>query len=151
MARMHSRAKGSSRSTRPPRTIAPSWVEYSAEEVEELIVKYAKEGYSQSEIGTILRDQYGIPQAKLLTGKKIQKILQEYDLAPKIPEDLGNLIRRAIRVRKHLLEHKKDLHSRRGLELLESKIRRLANYYRRKGVLPEDWKYTPEMAELLLE
>ena len=100
-------------------------------------------------IGIILRDQCGIPLAKPILGKKITKVLEEKGLAPEIPEDLQALIRRALRIRRHLETHRKDLHSRRGLQLIESKIHRLAKYYRRVGKLPPDWKYDPKRAELL--
>ena len=62
----------------------------------------------------------------------------------KYPEDLKALIKRALRLRKHLEVHKKDKHNRRGLQLIEAKIWRLSNYYKEKGVLPKDWKYDPE-------
>ncbi len=144
MARMYSRDKGKSGSTKPPRVAPPSWVEYSAEEVEGLVVDLAKQGYEPAMIGTKLRDEYGIPDVRLITGKKITEILREHGLEPELPEDLLNLIRRAKRVREHLKRHPKDLASRRGLRLIESKIHRLVRYYKKKGVLPEDWRYDPE-------
>ncbi len=153
MARMHARKRGGkSGSKRPPRTAPPTWVEYTAEEVEGgLVVKLRKEGYSAAMIGTILRDQYGIPSVKLITGKKITKILEENGLAPQIPEDLMALIRKAVNLRKHLEMHPKDRHSMRGgLQLTESKIRRLVKYYRRTGKLPAKWRYDPEQAKLLV-
>ena len=42
----------------------PDWVTYSNEEIEEMILKFTKEGKSTSEIGIILRDTYGIPSVK---------------------------------------------------------------------------------------
>ncbi len=48
----------------------PEWVTYSNEEIEEFILKFTKEGKSPSEIGVILRDQYGIPSVKAITGEK---------------------------------------------------------------------------------
>ncbi|RLF90498.1 30S ribosomal protein S15 [Thermococci archaeon] len=150
MARMHARKRGRSGSTRPYRTSPPEWVKYTPEEVEDLIVKLSKEGVPPSQIGIILRDQYGIPRAKLITGKRITKILKEKGLLQDIPEDLMNLIKRAVNLREHLDKHPKDLHSRRGLILIESKIRRLVKYYVNKGVLPEGWKYDPEQAKLLV-
>jgi len=113
-------------------------------EVEDMIISLVKKGFPPSMIGIILRDQYGIPLAKMVTKKKITQILREKGLAPEIPEDLYNLIRRAKRVRRHLEEHPKDFHSKRGLQLIESKIRRLAKYYKSRGVLPSDWEYKPE-------
>ena len=53
-------------------------------------------------------------------------------------------------LRKHLEKNKKDYSSKRGLELTESKIRRLVKYYKKRKVLPEDWKYDPEKAKLLV-
>ncbi|RLE52355.1 MAG: 30S ribosomal protein S15 [Candidatus Methanomethylicota archaeon] len=138
-----SKEKGKSHSTRPVRTTPPKWCKYTAEEVENLVVELARRGHPPSMIGIILRDQYGIPLVKQITGKKIVEILREKGLAPQIPEDLANLIRRAERIRRHLEEHPKDEHSRKGLRLIESKIWRLTKYYRRIGRLPEKWSYQP--------
>jgi small subunit ribosomal protein S15 len=131
--------------------IKPEWVEYSTEEIEELILKLTKEGNSTSKIGIILRDQYGIPDVKLITGQKITKILEKHDQGLEYPEDLMNLIRRAVNIRDHLEENPKDLHTRRGLRIIESKIRRLVKYYTREGVLPEGWRYDPRSAALLVK
>jgi len=148
---MHARRKGKSSSTRPPRAKAPEWFSRSQEEVEDFIVKLAREGQPPSMIGTILRDQYGVPLVKLTTGKTITQILEERDLKSKLPEDLTNLIKKAINLRRHLEEHKKDLHSRRGLQLIESKIYRLSKYYRNTKVLPKDWKYDWRKAAVLIQ
>ncbi|EHP88586.1 30S ribosomal protein S15 [Methanotorris formicicus] len=151
MARLHSDRRGSSGSKRPMRKEVPEWVTLKPEEVEELVVKLAKEGYQSAMIGMILRDNYGIPDVKLITGKKISKIMKENGIYPEVPEDLLNLMRRAVNLRNHLEQNPKDLHSKRGLQLIESKIRRLVKYYKEKGVLPMDWRYTPEKARLLVE
>jgi small subunit ribosomal protein S15 len=45
----------------------PGWVDYSTEEIEDIILKLRKEGKSASVIGVILRDQYGIPDVKSVT------------------------------------------------------------------------------------
>ncbi|WP_054855031.1 30S ribosomal protein S15 [Vulcanisaeta sp. JCM 16161] len=141
--------RGKSGSTRPVSKVTPSWVSYTQEEVEQLVVELAKRGFSPSMIGIILRDQYGIPLVKPILGKSITEVLQEHGLAPQIPEDLMNLIRRAIKIRKHLEEHPKDLSARRGLNLVESKIHRLIKYYKRVGKLPQDFTYTPEAFSML--
>ena len=91
-----------------------------------------------------MRDQYGIPVVKPITGKKLTKILEEHGVKQELPEDLLNLIRRALRIRKHLEEHPKDMASRRGLQLVESKIHRLVKYYKRVGKLPKDFVYNPQ-------
>ena len=48
-------------------------------------------------------------------------------------------------------KNKKDSTSKRGLELIESRIRRLGKYYIRKKKMPEEWKYNPEKAKLLVQ
>lgn len=127
-----------------------TWIDYKPKEVEELVIKYAKQGMSCAQIGLILRDQYGIPSVKIITGKTISKILKEHKMYPKLPEDLLNLMKRAVEISAHLEKNKKDYQSYRGLELTESKIRRLAKYYIKKGVLPKNWKYDLEQAKLLI-
>jgi len=131
--------------------VKPEWIEYSNEEIEELILKLRKEGNSTSMIGIILRDQYGIPDVKVVTGKKITKILEDHGQELEYPEDLMNLIRKAVNIRDHLNENPKDLHTRRGLRIIESKIRRLVKYYVKEGVLPEGWRYEPRSAALLVK
>ncbi len=150
MARMHSRKRGKSGSTKPIRKIVPSWVKYKPEEVEKLVVKLGKEGKKTSEIGIILRDSYGIPCVKTVTNKKITKILIDNKIERKIPEDLYNLIEKAVDILKHLEKNKQDKVGKRGLQLTESKIKRLTKYYKNKKKLSKDWKYSRENAELLL-
>lgn len=61
-------------------------------------------------------------------------------LAPQIPEDLYCLIKKAVAVRKHLERNRKDKDSKYRLILIESRIHRLARYYKRAGQLPPVWK-----------
>ena len=126
----------------------PDWVTYSNEEIEEMILKFNREGKSTSEIGIILRDQYGIPKVKDVTGERITEILKRNNQAGEYPEDLLNLIRRAVNIRDHLDENPKDLHSKRGLTIIEARIRKLASYYVKEGELPEGWRYDPQEAAL---
>jgi small subunit ribosomal protein S15 len=149
MARMYARKKGKSGSKKP--VVPANFNIYTPEEVVRLIVKLRKDGNSAAKIGLILRDQYGIPSVKAICGKPIVKILEENKLTKSIPEDLYNLLQHAVNVQNHLTRAKKDYTSKRGLILLESKIRRLAKYYIRVGKLPKDWKYDPETAKLIVE
>ncbi|MDH5402367.1 MAG: 30S ribosomal protein S15 [Candidatus Heimdallarchaeota archaeon] len=150
MARMHSRKKGKAGSTKPYLTNPPSWVPLPAAEVEKLVVQLYKQGNSQAHIGLILKDQYGVPSIKLVTGKKLLTILQDNEVAPRYPEDLISLIRRAMNLRNHLTENKKDFSGANGLDRIEAKIYRLSAYYRKEGVLPSDWRYRPANASVLL-
>lgn len=151
MARMHSRARGKSRSTKPSAPKKPSWLGQTAKETELIIVKYAKEGKSPAQIGLHLRDQYGIPSVKLVTGKTVTQILDDKKVAPEIPADLMALIRKAVFIKKHIEANHKDMTAKRGLQLTESKIKRLGDYYRDSGKLPSDWKYDPERIKLYVE
>ncbi len=140
---MPKKERGSSHSKRPLSHRSPSWCRYTAEEVEALVIKLAREGNPQSKIGVILRDQYGIPLVKTITGKGISDILKENNLSPSIPEDLDVLLRKAAQLRAHLNRHRSDAYNRRAVQVTESKIHSLSNYYKSKGILPEDWKYAP--------
>ncbi len=146
---MHSRKKGKAGSKRP--TLQARWVSYKDKEVDRLVIKLRKDGLQSPDIGRTLRDQYGIPSVKQITGKTITKILEENNLLLEIPGDLLNLLKRAVVLRDHLAKNKKDYTSKHGLELLESKIRRLTKYYVKTKRLPQDFKYEPERAKLLVE
>ncbi len=151
MARMYSRKKGKSSSKKPLAKTKQSWLRYRPKETEMLVVKMAKEGKTASMIGLVLRDSYGIPDVKTITEKSITQILKENKLAPKIPEDLMALIKKSIAIRKHREENKQDMTSLRGLQLTESKIKRLVKYYKKAKKLPVDWKYDVKSIKLYAE
>ncbi|KEY63836.1 hypothetical protein S7711_09850 [Stachybotrys chartarum IBT 7711] len=89
-------------------------------------------------------------------------------LAPDIPEDLYMLIKKvchfpakwprlvahaalqAVAVRKHLERNRKDKDSKFRLILIESRIHRLARYYKTVGVLPPNWKYESATASTIV-
>ena len=141
---MHSRKRGKHGSKKPAKKTAPSWILYDAKKAELLIAKLAKEGKTSSQIGAILRDVYGIPSVLPLCGKSISAILKDKKLAPEIPEDLTALFRKYAGIKKHLEANRHDEAAARGLLLTESKINRLAKYYKRSGRVPEAWKFDAE-------
>jgi small subunit ribosomal protein S15 len=145
---MPKQEKGKSHSIRPVSRRPPSWCKYQPEEVEAFIIKLAKEGHSLSSIGTILRDQYAIPLAKPITGKSISETLETQNLAPSMPEDLGNLIKKAQSLGVHMEKNKKDLHNKRNMQIIEARIYKLSRYYKREGMLPKNWKYEPKIASV---
>ncbi len=151
MARMHSRDKGKSGSSRPATREKKEWVRYKSKEVELLILKLAKDGNKASRIGLILRDSYGIPSVKDIIGKGISQVLKEYDLLGELPEDLLNLIKRSVNLKKHFEENRQDMTAKRGSQLTDSKINRLIKYYKRTGVLSKDWKYDENRFKLIAE
>ena len=150
MARMYARRRGTSGSVRPYRKDAPEWSNTDTTEIEKIIVDLRKDGMSTSQIGLALRDRYAVPDVKLATGKRVNEILRENGLESEIPEDLRNQMQKALGLRKHLAENKKDVHNARQLQIAESKVRRLVKYYVKSGRMPKGWTYKPETAEILL-
>ncbi|MCS7143370.1 MAG: 30S ribosomal protein S15 [Aigarchaeota archaeon] len=140
MARMHSRKRGRSQSIRPLSKTPPPWVPLAPDEVENLVIKMAKEGMRPSMIGTVLRDSYGVPLVRSSTGKRLLKLLKDNNLAPEVPEDLANLIERARRMHIHLAKNRSDRYNRHKLQLVEAKIHRLLKYYKRIGAVPSDFQ-----------
>ena len=148
---MYSSRKGKSGSSKPFITEAAAWSNTDAKEVESLVVKYAQEGMSTSQIGVVLRDKHAVPNARLVLGKRIGAVLAENDLGGSYPEDLMNLMRQAVAIIDHLTTNHRDIHNKRSLELTEAKIRRLGNYYKAEGKLSADWKYKRDQLRLIVE
>lgn len=148
MARMHTRRRGKSGSKRPVLQKNPEWVLLDADEIEETVSRLAGQGKSSAEIGLILRDQYAVPNVRLATGKTVTQIMRDRGAKFDVPEDLGDLMAKAVHLKAHLRSHPRDGTNRRALQLLESRIRRLAHYYREQGVLPANWDYSLKIQEL---
>lgn len=138
---MHSFGKGISSSALPYKRRPPSWLQVSSGQVSEHIVKLARKGMYPSQIGVLLRDKMGVPQVKSVTGNKILRVLKKNGVAPEVPEDLYHLMKKALSVRKHLEKFRKDKDAKFRLILIESRIHRLARYYKRAKKLPATWKY----------
>ncbi len=147
---MHARKKGKSGSSKPIKSESDKWLEYNNEEITKFIVELAKDDKGASQIGTILRDQYGVADVKAITGKKITTILEENKLAGELPEGFENLLRRALKLRKHLEKNPHDNSNNRGFQLTESKIKRQIKYYKGKGTMEPDFYYRADQIELLL-
>jgi small subunit ribosomal protein S13e len=150
MGRMYGRGKGISKSSIPYKKKAPRWLNIDSTDLVKQMEQLAKKGYKPSQIGVILRDNYAIPQSKLITGAKILRLLKKKGLAPQIPEDLYHLMRRAVSVRKHIEKNKRDRDSKFRLILVESKIHRLVRYYKLTKQLPSTWKYDYQTALALV-
>ena len=148
MGRMHTHRHGKSHSIRPATVRAPSWITLTPAEVEALVVKYSKDGLTPSQIGIKLRDQHSIPLIKPITKKGINQILEENDLKADMPEDLENIVNKAVGLQKHLKENKGDNRNVRSLELIEAKVHRLSVYYKRIERIPKTWKYKSVVAQL---
>jgi small subunit ribosomal protein S15 len=148
MGRLHTHRHGKSHTIRPATLHVPSWITLSPKEIEELIVKYSKEGLTPSQIGLKLRDQHSIPLVKPITKKSVGEILKENNLQAEMPEDLDNIVRKAVGLQKHLKTNKGDNRNVRSLELIEAKVHRLSVYYKRIDRIPKTWKYKSVVAQL---
>merc|ERR1712070_152893 len=142
--------KGIASAATPYRRRAPAWLKLKSEDVCDHICKLAKKGLTPSQIGVTLRDSFGVPQVNTITGNKILRILKTNGLSPDLPEDLYYLIKKAVSIRKHLDKNRKDRDSKFRLILVESRIHRLARYYKRVKSLPATWKYVSATASALV-
>ena len=148
MGRMHTHRHGKSHSIRPATMRAAPWITQDPKEIEELVIKYTKDGLTPSQIGIKLRDQHAIPLVKPLVKKRMGQILEENDLTAEMPEDLENIVKKAVGLQRHLKANKGDRRNVRSLELIEAKVHRLSEYYKRIGRIPKNWKYKSVVAQL---
>jgi len=147
---MYGNGKGISSTVTPYKRTPPSWLNVDSKDVEQHCCKLAKKGLAPSAIGVILRDSHGIAQVKSVTGSKILRLLKKNGLAPALPEDLYHLIKKAVNVRKHLERNRRDKDSKFRLILIESRVHRLARYYKRTKKLPPNWRYESSTASALV-
>ncbi len=151
---MHSRRRGSSGSDRPTADEPPEWSEVDEGAIEARVVELSEEGDDPSVIGRKLRDEgvqgVPVPDVKLATGKKVTEILEENDVSDEFPEDLRNLMERAVRLRDHMERNPGDAQNKRALQNAESKIRRLVDYYR-GDELDAEFTYEYDETKELLE
>ena len=148
MARIHAHTHGKSHSVRPASKNTPSWPVHNQGEISSLIVQLSNEGLTPSEVGIQLRDEYVIPLTKPILGKSITEVLDENNIKREMPEDLNQLVQKAVGLQKHLRLHNSDHRNIRSLELIEAKIHRLSRYYKRIGKIHKSWKYGAVIAQL---
>ena len=108
----------------------PTWLKQDIKEVEAIIVKLAKQGLGPEKIGLVLRDEYGIPTAKLF-GKKIGQILKENNLYK--DSDMEHLTKKEEIIKKHLEKNKQDKKAGRAKGIINARIRKIRKYQDRKS------------------
>ena len=131
-----------------PSTMKSDWVKLTPEQIGKLVVEMNKEGLNASQIGIKLRDEHAISSIKSVTGKNMKEFMEENGINQEIPEDLEALVKRALSLQNHLKSNKGDRKNIRSLELLEAKVHRLSKYYKKKNVIPKNWKYKSVIAQL---
>jgi len=80
--------------------------------------------------------------------KTITEIRSENGIKQDMPEDLHQLVQKALALQRHLRTHNTDHRNVRSLELIEAKIHRLSKYYKRNEKIPKNWKYASVIAQL---
>ncbi|MDO8553535.1 MAG: 30S ribosomal protein S15 [Candidatus Micrarchaeota archaeon] len=151
MARLHSRKHGKSGTKTPKAKVTPKWVDADKAQVQDFIVKSVKEGMPLAKVGIIIRDKFLVPSIRPFLGMSLSAFVKKENVLPEYPEDMLNLIKKAVRLRGHLKTSKKDVHNKVKLLHIESKINRLVKYYTASGRLPQSWKYNSETAALLVK
>lgn len=131
-----------------PSTMKSDWVKLTPEQIGKLVVEMNKEGLNASQIGIKLRDEHAISSIKSVTGKNMKQFMEENGINQEIPEDLEALVKRALSLQNHLKSNKGDRKNVRSLELLEAKVHRLSKYYKKKNIIPKNWKYKSVIAQL---
>ena len=71
-------------------------------------------------------------------------------MRPSFPKTCTTFFKKAVAIRKHLDRNRKDKDSKFRLILVESRIHRLARYYKRVKSLPATWKYVSATASALV-
>ena len=108
----------------------------SKEQIEEMIAKLSKQDMSSAKIGLELKKE-GI----YVKGDKISKIIEKLGMKKPVPDDLADLVKKAESLKKHRIKNKKDMVAKRGLQIIEARIRKLSFYYKEKKKLPSNWAY----------
>lgn len=140
MARMHSGGRGQSCSMKPLSTSVPTYMAKPIAEIKTDMIHLANKGIPASSIGNILRDQYGVGNARDILGCSILQFLTENKCAPVIPEDLAALVEKSKTIRHHLESNTRDNDAKYRLNLVNSRLHRVVRYYKEKNVLPGNWK-----------
>lgn len=94
------------------KALKPDWLNMKPAEVDKQIIELARQGNPPEKIGLILRDQHGIPKAKLIT-KKITKVLKENKI--EIKHDKERTLKKVENLKKHISQNKHDNTAKKAL------------------------------------
>jgi small subunit ribosomal protein S15 len=103
----------------------PVWVKMKEPELKKTILELS-EKYSPSQIGIVLRDQYGIPTTKIF-GKKLKKYLQELGIERN--EDLENAEKKVTKMKEHLKKNITDRKAKHKLQKAQSRLNITKKYF----------------------
>ncbi len=152
MARLYSKKHGKAKSRKPALDAVSIPADApSKEQIEALIIQYAKQGIDPALIGEKLKKEHNVPYVKHMLGERLTAFLDRSGYKGVVPSDLLILMKKAVKMHEHMERNKQDQHNKTTLHRIESKIWRLTRYYRAEGKLPKDWKYDPKEAALLIK
>lgn len=103
----------------------PVWVKMKEPELKKIIAELSKK-HSPSQIGFILRDQYGIPTTKIF-GKKLKTYLKELEINKN--EDLENAEKKVNTLKEHLKKNITDRKAKHKLQKAQSRLNITKKYF----------------------
>ena len=103
----------------------PLWIKMKEPELKKVILELS-EKHSPSQIGLILRDQYGIPTTKVF-GKKLKAYLKELGIEKN--EDLENAEKKIDKMKEHLKNNITDRHAKHKLQHAQSRLNITKKYF----------------------
>ena len=120
----------------------------SKEQINDIIKELWNKGYTPSQIGRELKENYGIKVKEILNKKLVKYAIKELNLKQEIPEDLLYLFKKINRMLKHLELNKKDIVTKKKLEELENRVKSLIKYYKKNKKLPQTFEYSRDIAKM---
>jgi ribosomal protein S15P/S13E len=103
----------------------PLWVKMEEPELKKIILDLSKK-HSPSQIGIILRDQYGIPTTKVF-GKKLKAYLKQLKIDRN--EDLENAEKKVDALKEHLKNNVTDRKAKHKLQHAQSRLNITSKYF----------------------
>lgn len=103
----------------------PTWVKMKEPELKKVILELS-EKHAPSQIGIILRDQYGIPTTKVF-GKKLKAYMQELGIERN--EDLENAEKKVDGLKEHLKNNITDRSAKHKLQHAQSRLNIVKKYF----------------------
>ena len=103
----------------------PTWVKMKEPELKKVILELS-ETHAPSQIGLILRDQYGIPTTKIF-GKKLKAYMKELGIERN--EDLENAEKKVEGLKEHLKDNITDRSAKHKLQHAQSRLNIIKKYF----------------------
>ena len=103
----------------------PTWVKMQEPELKKIIVELL-EKYPPSQIGMVLRDQYGIPTTRIY-GRKLKEYLTEAGI--EVNEDLDNAEKKVERMKEHLKSNITDRKAKHKFQGAQARLNITRKYF----------------------